>query len=45
MDKGNQLGPYLVTADEVVVKVDGQDRFRGSTEVSGDSSLRTMTVD
>jgi 2-keto-4-pentenoate hydratase/2-oxohepta-3-ene-1,7-dioic acid hydratase in catechol pathway len=39
MDKGNQLGPYLVTADEVgdpyalqvVVKVDGQVRFQGST--------------
>jgi len=39
MDKGNQLGPYLVTADEVgdpyalkvEVKVDGQVRYRGST--------------
>jgi 2-keto-4-pentenoate hydratase/2-oxohepta-3-ene-1,7-dioic acid hydratase in catechol pathway len=39
MDKGNQLGPYLVTADEVgdpyslqvVVKVDGQVRYQGST--------------
>jgi 2-keto-4-pentenoate hydratase/2-oxohepta-3-ene-1,7-dioic acid hydratase in catechol pathway len=39
MDKGNQLGPWLVTADEVgdpyalpvVVKVDGQVRYRGST--------------
>jgi 2-keto-4-pentenoate hydratase/2-oxohepta-3-ene-1,7-dioic acid hydratase in catechol pathway len=39
MDKGNQLGPYLVTADEVgdpyalkvEVKVDGQVRFQGST--------------
>jgi 2-keto-4-pentenoate hydratase/2-oxohepta-3-ene-1,7-dioic acid hydratase in catechol pathway len=39
MDKGNQLGPYLVTADEVgdpyalkvVVKVDGQFRYQGST--------------
>lgn len=39
MDKGNQLGPYLVTADEVgdpyalkvVVSVDGQVRFQGST--------------
>jgi 2-keto-4-pentenoate hydratase/2-oxohepta-3-ene-1,7-dioic acid hydratase in catechol pathway len=39
MDKGNQLGPYLVTADEVgdpyalqvVVKVDGQVRYHGST--------------
>lgn len=38
-DKGNQLGPYLVTADEVgdpyalevVVKVDGQVRYQGST--------------
>jgi 2-keto-4-pentenoate hydratase/2-oxohepta-3-ene-1,7-dioic acid hydratase in catechol pathway len=39
MDKGNQLGPYLVTADEVgdpyalkvVVKVDGQVRYQGTT--------------
>lgn len=39
MDKGNQLGPYLVTADEVgdpralgvVVRVDGQVRYQGST--------------
>jgi len=39
MDKGNQLGPYLVTADEVgdpyalqvVVSVDGQVRYQGST--------------
>ena len=39
MDKGNQLGPWLVTADEVgdpyalpvVVKVDGQVRYQGST--------------
>jgi 2-keto-4-pentenoate hydratase/2-oxohepta-3-ene-1,7-dioic acid hydratase in catechol pathway len=39
MHKGNQLGPYLVTADEVgdpyalqvVVKVDGQVRYQGST--------------
>ena len=39
MDKGNQLGPYLVTADEVgdpyalqvVVKVGGQVRYQGST--------------
>jgi 2-keto-4-pentenoate hydratase/2-oxohepta-3-ene-1,7-dioic acid hydratase in catechol pathway len=39
MDRGNQLGPYLVTADEVgnayalpvVVKVDGQVRYQGST--------------
>ena len=39
MDKGNQLGPYLVTADEagdpyaleVVVSVNGQVRYRGST--------------
>jgi 2-keto-4-pentenoate hydratase/2-oxohepta-3-ene-1,7-dioic acid hydratase in catechol pathway len=39
MDKGNQLGPYLVTADEVgdpyalqvVVKVDGRVRYQGST--------------
>lgn len=39
MDKGNQLGPYLVTPDEVgdpyklevVVTVNGQVRFRGST--------------
>jgi len=39
MDKGNQLGPYLVTADEVgdphalrvAVKVDGQARYQGST--------------
>lgn len=39
MDKGNQLGPYLVTTDEVgdpyalqvVVKVDGQVRYQGST--------------
>ena len=39
MDKGNQLGPYLVTADEVgdpyalkvEVKVDGQVRYQGST--------------
>ena len=39
MGKGNQLGPYLVTADEagdpyalkVVVKVDGQVRYQGST--------------
>lgn len=39
MDKGNQLGPYLVTLDEVgdpyalevVVSVNGQVRFRGST--------------
>jgi len=39
MDKGNQLGPCLVTADEVgdpyalevVVKVDGRVRYQGST--------------
>ena len=39
MDKGNQLGPYLVTADEVgdpyslkvVVSVDGRVRFQGTT--------------
>jgi 2-keto-4-pentenoate hydratase/2-oxohepta-3-ene-1,7-dioic acid hydratase in catechol pathway len=39
MDKGNQLGPYLVTADEVgdpyaqqvVVEVNGQVRYQGST--------------
>lgn len=39
MAKGNQLGPYLVTADEVpdpyalnvTVKVDGVERYRGST--------------
>jgi 2-keto-4-pentenoate hydratase/2-oxohepta-3-ene-1,7-dioic acid hydratase in catechol pathway len=39
MDKGNQLGPYLVTVDEVgdpyalevVVKVDGKIRYQGST--------------
>ena len=39
MDQGNQLGPYLVTADEVgdpyalqvVVEVDGQVRYQGST--------------
>jgi 2-keto-4-pentenoate hydratase/2-oxohepta-3-ene-1,7-dioic acid hydratase in catechol pathway len=39
MAKGNQLGPYLVTADEVetpfdlavTVTVDGIERFRGST--------------
>lgn len=39
MDKGNQLGPFLVTADEagdpyalkVEVKVDGQVRYQGST--------------
>jgi len=39
MDKGNQLGPYLVTADEVgdpyalevVVKVNGRVRYQGST--------------
>jgi 2-keto-4-pentenoate hydratase/2-oxohepta-3-ene-1,7-dioic acid hydratase in catechol pathway len=39
MDKGNQLGPCLVTADEVgdpytievIVKVDGQVRYLGST--------------
>jgi len=39
MDTGNQLGPYLVTADEVgdpyalpvVVKVNGQVRYQGST--------------
>ena len=39
MDQGNQLGPFLVTADEVgdpytlevVVRVDGQERYRGST--------------
>jgi 2-keto-4-pentenoate hydratase/2-oxohepta-3-ene-1,7-dioic acid hydratase in catechol pathway len=39
MDKGNQLGPCLVTADEVgdpyalqvSVKVDGQVRYQGST--------------
>jgi 2-keto-4-pentenoate hydratase/2-oxohepta-3-ene-1,7-dioic acid hydratase in catechol pathway len=39
MDQGNQLGPHLVTADEVgdpyalkvVVKVDGQVRYQGST--------------
>ncbi|HQR57587.1 MAG TPA: fumarylacetoacetate hydrolase family protein [Burkholderiaceae bacterium] len=39
MDQGNQLGPFLVTADEVgdpyalevVVSVDGQERYRGST--------------
>jgi 2-keto-4-pentenoate hydratase/2-oxohepta-3-ene-1,7-dioic acid hydratase in catechol pathway len=39
MDKGNQLGPYLVTLDEVgdpyalqvVVKVDGQVRYQGTT--------------
>jgi 2-keto-4-pentenoate hydratase/2-oxohepta-3-ene-1,7-dioic acid hydratase in catechol pathway len=39
MDKGNQLGPYLVTTDEVgdpyalqvAVKVDGKIRYRGST--------------
>ncbi|RLJ65228.1 fumarylacetoacetate hydrolase family protein [Sulfurisoma sediminicola] len=39
MDKGNQLGPWLVTADEisdpydleVVVSVDGQVRYRGTT--------------
>ena len=39
MDKGNQLGPYLVTADEigdpyalkVVVSVNGQVRYQGST--------------
>jgi 2-keto-4-pentenoate hydratase/2-oxohepta-3-ene-1,7-dioic acid hydratase in catechol pathway len=39
MDKGNQLGPYLVTADEVgdpyalqvVVKIAGQVRYQGST--------------
>ena len=39
MDKGNQLGPYLVTADEigdpynlkVVVKVNGKVRYQGST--------------
>jgi 2-keto-4-pentenoate hydratase/2-oxohepta-3-ene-1,7-dioic acid hydratase in catechol pathway len=39
MDKGNQLGPCLVTADEVgdpyalqvVVKVNGQMRYQGST--------------
>ena len=39
MDKGNQLGPYLVTADEVgdpyalevVVSVNGQVRFQGTT--------------
>ena len=39
MDKGNQLGPYLVTADEVgdpyalpvVVTVDGQVRYQGTT--------------
>jgi len=39
MDKGNQLGPYLVTADEagdpyalpVIVSVDGQVRYQGST--------------
>jgi 2-keto-4-pentenoate hydratase/2-oxohepta-3-ene-1,7-dioic acid hydratase in catechol pathway len=39
MDKGNQLGPYLVTADEVgdpyalavVVSVNGEVRYRGST--------------
>jgi 2-keto-4-pentenoate hydratase/2-oxohepta-3-ene-1,7-dioic acid hydratase in catechol pathway len=39
MDKGNQLGPCLVTVDEVgdpyalagVVKVDGQVRYQGST--------------
>ena len=39
MDKGNQLGPCLVTPDElgdpyaleVVVKVDGQVRYQGST--------------
>jgi 2-keto-4-pentenoate hydratase/2-oxohepta-3-ene-1,7-dioic acid hydratase in catechol pathway len=40
MDKGNQLGPYLVTADEigdpyalkVVVSVNGQARYQGSTK-------------
>jgi 2-keto-4-pentenoate hydratase/2-oxohepta-3-ene-1,7-dioic acid hydratase in catechol pathway len=39
MDKGNQLGPFLVTPDEVgdpydlevVVRVNGEARFRGST--------------
>jgi 2-keto-4-pentenoate hydratase/2-oxohepta-3-ene-1,7-dioic acid hydratase in catechol pathway len=39
MAKGNQLGPYLVTADEVgnpyaldvTVQVDGKEKFRGST--------------
>lgn len=39
LDKGNQLGPYLVTADEVgdpyalevTVSVDGQVRYQGST--------------
>ena len=39
MDQGNQLGPWLVTADEVgdpyalqvVVEVDGQVRYQGST--------------
>jgi 2-keto-4-pentenoate hydratase/2-oxohepta-3-ene-1,7-dioic acid hydratase in catechol pathway len=39
MDKGNQLGPYLVTADEiadpyalnVVISVNGQVRYKGST--------------
>ena len=39
MDQGNQLGPFLVTADEVgdpyalevVVSVDGKERYRGST--------------
>jgi 2-keto-4-pentenoate hydratase/2-oxohepta-3-ene-1,7-dioic acid hydratase in catechol pathway len=39
MDQGNQLGPFLVTTDEVgdpyalevVVRVDGQERYRGST--------------
>ena len=39
MDQGNQLGPYLVTADEVgdpyalqvVVAVDGQVRYQGTT--------------
>lgn len=39
MEKGNQLGPYLVTSDEVgdpyalevVVKVDGEVRYQGST--------------